>query len=136
TLGLAAGSLIGATEIVDVYGRMRLENIPVTDALAKGLLDGTDSSPEAVNSLLNLIMFEAYVSGSELNSTGMGKDVEQLMSRLRTTQDQWEAAQLGVSLIPLKRLRTHAPYVAGLRTSGFQTIEVPSLAQTALEGVN
>ena len=134
--GTASAVFSGIIDVADTYGRLRLENVPVTDPFMHSLLKGEGATAESVENFVNTIMVDSYVSGTGLVSTGMGQDRGELLKRIREAQSQTQAAQLGVSMIPLKRLATHTPWIAGLRTSGFDTIDIPDYSTILNDGTS
>ena len=138
-VGLALGGAVvaGASDIIDVYARLQLQNIPATDAFVN-LAQSEDASQESIRQLVDNLMYETYVPSNSLKISGMGRDVNAIMDNIsrqrQQTNREMRQAQLGVTMIPLKRLATHAPIVAGLRSSGFETISVPGFFDALTEG--
>lgn len=135
-VGGAAAIFSGVIDIVDVHATAALRNVQVIDPLTKSLSSGKGANARTIEDLVNIVMVESYVSGTGLFTSGMAQDRGQLLERIKNAKDQLVAAQLGVSMVPLKRLATHTPFVAGLRTHGFETIEIPSYGKELIEGVD
>jgi hypothetical protein len=129
----AAGSATYAS-IFEMYARQRLETVSTLDPFLGSALSGKDTTE--VEKIINTMMLDTFVPSMRLETSGMAEGKSALLERLNAAganRDIAGVAELGVTMWPLKRLTTQIPYVAGLRSSRFQTVEIPAISSILLD---